>query len=83
MQAPNCVLFCLHPFCREVNESCLPHNKNDSDSGSKGIQTKPYTICSLHKLGLEVEVERPGGAIHVPLSTILHNKSTEWKSQSF
>ena len=27
MQAANCVWLCLNPFCREVHEGCLPHDK--------------------------------------------------------
>ena len=27
----NCVRFCQNPFCREVHEGCLPHDKKDSD----------------------------------------------------
>ena len=27
MRAANCVRFCLNPFCREVHEGCLPHDK--------------------------------------------------------
>ena len=33
-------------FCREVNEGCLPHNKNYSDK-------------TVHNLQLGLEVERP------------------------
>ena len=51
-QAANCVRFCLNPFCCEVHEGCLLTTKT--------IEIKPYTICSSHQLGLEVEsrVER-------------------------
>ena len=45
--AANCVRFCLNPFCREVYEGCLLHNKT--------ILIKPYSICRSHQLGLEVE----------------------------
>ena len=34
-------------FYCEVHECCLPQDKM--------IQIKPYTICSSHKFGLEVE----------------------------
>ena len=30
MRAVNCVLFCLNPFCLEVNDGCLPHDEYDS-----------------------------------------------------
>ena len=50
MQVANCVCFCLDPFCGEVNEGCLPHNKTD--------MIEAVHILSSHLLGL-AEVERP------------------------
>ena len=46
MQAANCVWFCLNPFCHEVHEGCLPHDKNNSDKTVHNLQLTSTWIRS-------------------------------------
>ena len=72
MGAVNCVQVFLNPFCREVHEGCLPDTKT--------IEIEPYTICSSHQLGLEVERPEQSTAFSIfrsftfPFFAILHDK---------
>ena len=40
MQVANCVWFCQNPFCCEVHEGCLFHDKNVSDKADHNLQLK-------------------------------------------
>ena len=46
IRAANCVRFCLNPFCREVHEGCLPHDKKDSDKTVHNLQLTSAWIRS-------------------------------------
>ena len=44
MGAVNCLRFCLNPFCREVKEGCLPHDKNDSDKTIHNLRERSGSV---------------------------------------
>ena len=46
IQAAYCVQFCLNPFCVEVNEGFLRHNKNTSDKTIHNLQLTSAWIRS-------------------------------------